>query len=101
VVCFLLILVWGVNCAEAGHGAYGRRNADSVRFYHKSVCKSFCVKEYFQCYRDKKCHKPEYKQHIRRCTEQMHECRKKCLEEFKSMDIKEWTKTYVWWKNLD
>ena len=96
VVCFLLILVWDADCVSLLPPWRKEREYSADRANRKSVCKSFCVKEYFQCYEKNKCHKSEHKQQVQRCNEQYRKCMKKCLEEFESMDFKHWAKKYVW-----
>jgi len=61
-----------------------------------SLCKSFCAKEYFKCYEKNGCFKKKIKARADMCNALYRECRKICLEEFQSMDIKEWVDTYVW-----
>ncbi|KAI0207804.1 hypothetical protein LSAT2_007547 [Lamellibrachia satsuma] len=84
----LLTLVWGVNCIHKGDTGWrkfeNKKNFDGAF----AMCKSFCMKEYFACYQNVRCNKTETKQRIQLCKEQYHECRKKCMEEFDSIDFK-------------
>ena len=62
----------------------------------RPVCKSFCVREYFKCFKKNACHKKRNNQFLRRCKENLRECTARCLGDYRIMDFKKWQDRYRW-----
>ena len=94
----MLSVVWGVHGMPTGPRLPMPRAETVLRksLDRNMLCKSFCAKEYFTCYKKNGCFKKKNKARADLCIALYRECRKICTEEFDSMGIKEWVDTYVW-----
>ncbi|KAI0220161.1 hypothetical protein LSAT2_028322 [Lamellibrachia satsuma] len=72
--CVLLALLFGAN----EHAV----NAES----HVVLCKSYCVKKYFECYQKHQCERTEKNYRIQFCKEQYDNCYTQCIEELRVLD---------------
>ena len=62
----------------------------------RTVCRSYCAKEYFKCFKKNACHKKMNKQFLRRCKTNFRECTGLCLGQYRTMEFKKWESRYRW-----
>ena len=60
-------------------------NAES----NEVLCKTYCVKKYFECYHKHQCERPERKYRIQICKEQYDKCYTQCRDELRVLDFEQ------------
>jgi len=63
----------------------GKQRPDTVQ--NKVLCKAFCVKRYYEFYKEYNCSKQEGKHHIDFCKAEYKKCYLKCLDELYVLDL--------------